>query len=196
MNWYADEHDGHDNPIAKVSVPKVPPNVLEPVRLDDLRAMRRTCPRRAFHGDRAKAILLALLDTGCRRVEFLALDVGDVNLRDVAVLIRHRKGNKPRVAFVGAKVRRAIVAYLRHRQMVQDADALWVAEDGTRLKATALRAMLQRRAGEAGVPVPSPHMFQRGFALNALRAGVALFAAHARTCRFDRHKAVSSANIR
>jgi integrase/recombinase XerD len=37
-----------------------------------------------------------------------------------------------------------------------------------------LRAILARRAKQAGVPTPSPHMFRRAFALGMLRDGADL----------------------
>jgi len=49
---------------------------------------------------------------------------------------------------------------------------LWVGISEERFTATALRSMLRRRAGRAGVPVPSPHDFRRAFALERWRAGV------------------------
>jgi site-specific recombinase XerD len=174
LNWYANENEGYQNPIAKVTAPKVPPKVLEPVSLNDLRAMLATCTRRTFYGDRDKAALLVLLDSGCRRAEFLGLDVGDVNIQTGSVMVRCGKGGKPRMAFIGAKTRGAVLAYLRHRRTAQDTDPLWISEDGARLAPSALRAMLQRRAKMAGVPPPAPHSFRRGFAINALRAGVDL----------------------
>ena len=175
FNWLATEYDLPANPTAKVRAPRVPRQVLEPVNLDHLRAMLAKCPRRTFHGDRDRAAMLFLLDSGCRRGEFLALDVGDVNLsseaRCGAVVIRHGKGGKWRTAFIGAKTRRAVARYLRHRPGVCGGDPLWAGKNGQRLTATALRAILGRRAKRAGVPAPSPHSFRRAFALLSLRAG-------------------------
>ena len=50
------------------------------VPLESLKAMLEICPRKTFTGCRDRAILLALLDTGCRVSEFLSLNVGDVDL--------------------------------------------------------------------------------------------------------------------
>jgi integrase/recombinase XerD len=83
----------------------------------------------------------------------------------------HGKGDKPRMTFVGPKTLKALVAYLRHRPEAADSDPLWLDERGHRLSATALRAILVRRAKLAGVPAPTPHQFRRAFALAALRNG-------------------------
>jgi integrase len=66
--------------------------------LSDLRAMLATCDRRTFIGDRDRALLLALLNTGCRVSEFIALNVQDVNTTAGAVIIRSGKGGKFRTA--------------------------------------------------------------------------------------------------
>ena len=65
--------------------------------------------------DRDKAIFYCLLDTGAWASEFLALNFQDVNLFTGAVQIRHGKGNKNWVVFLGAKSRRAHKAYLKTR---------------------------------------------------------------------------------
>jgi integrase/recombinase XerD len=88
LNWWTAETEPQNwkNPIAKVAAPKVPQQPLDPVNLDDLQAMLGTCKRRTYAGDRDKALLMFLLDTGCRRAEFCALTLADVDLRDGSVL--------------------------------------------------------------------------------------------------------------
>jgi site-specific recombinase XerD len=161
-NWYAVETDGWKNQASKVTAPRVPSVPLEPVDLDNLRAMLDTCEHKTFCGDRDRALLMFLLDSGCRRAEFCALDLGDLDMATGAVLVRHGKGDKQRTAFVGAETRRAMVAYLKHRHGLEGCAPLWVSERGERLSFTALRAILERRARLAGVPAPSPHDFRAG----------------------------------
>jgi site-specific recombinase XerD len=79
------------NPMLHLRPPKVPTTPLEPVALADLRSMLSACDRRSFFGERDRAILLALLDTGCRAAEFITLNVGDADLRSGAVLVRKGK---------------------------------------------------------------------------------------------------------
>jgi len=173
LNWWAEElePEGWRNPLAKVKAPRLDEPPLEPVSLDDLRQMLDTCQPRTFHGERDRALMLFLLDSGCRRSEVQALDVGDVNLANGSVLIVRGKGGKMRVAFVGAKTRRALVRYLRERRAVKDSDPLWVTTQGGRLGLSSLREVVRRRAARAGVPEPGLHAFRRGFAISALRSG-------------------------
>jgi len=168
--WLEYEIDS-TNPIARVRRPKVPAKTLPPLSLDVLTAMLDACSHKTFTGCRDRAILLALLHTGCRASEFVSLDVGDVDLASGAVWVREAKGGKSRVTFLGAKSRRELVRFLRRRQDVTPGVPLWVTVKGERLAYWGLRQIIRRRAEKAGVPVPSLHSFGRAFALYALRNG-------------------------
>jgi len=170
FRWWQAETEAKSNPVSKVRAPRVAEQQLEPTPLPDLKAMLATCQRRTFTGDRDRALLLCLLDTGCRAGELVALNIGDVDLHDGAVFVRGGKGGKSRTTFVGGKSRRELTRYLRQRQASPSAP-LWITVSGTRLTYAGLRHIVRRRAERAGVPVPSLHSFRRAFALYALRNG-------------------------
>ena len=173
LRWCWSEYElTKTNPITKLKAPRIPQQPLEPVPLADIKAMLATCPRRTFTGDRDRAILLALLDTGCRASEFLALDLSGGNLATGAVIIRRGKGGKWRTVFLGAKTRRDVIRYLRHRT---DDGPLWVTVRGRRLGYSGLRQIVRRRAEKAGVSIPSLHSFRRAFALLCLRSGADVY---------------------
>ena len=179
LYWWENETepDNWHNPIRKIKAPHMPQEPLDPVSLDDVRAMVNTCERGSFTGDRDKAILLGLLDTGARAGEFIALNLDDISQMTGEVLIRQGKGRKPRIVFLGAKSRKAMRAYLRHRPDVLRAPgvALWVTDEGERLSYWGLRDMFHRRSRLSGVKEPTIHSFRRAFALLMLRAGVDIF---------------------
>jgi len=162
------------NPLDKVRAPKVDVEPLAPVNLEHLQAMLATCDRSEM-GLRDKSILLALLDTGLRANEATALNVGDLDLNDGALMVRHSKSRKPRTVFVGKQARRALSAYLRARGNPQPDEPLWLAYATTgerrRLTYAGLRDMVRRRAKAADVPAPTLHSFRRAFALTMLRHG-------------------------
>ncbi len=167
IRWYSQEYD-LPNPRSKVPPPKVPQALLDPVELTTVRKMLQTCPH-TFHGERDKAILLFLLDTGVRRSELLALQKRDVDMTG-SVLVRQGKGGKARTVFLSAKTRKQLLKYLRYN----DTPYLWIDDASEPLSSSALQAILRRRAQQAHVPVPTPHMFRRAFALQSLRNGVDL----------------------
>lgn len=168
----------HD-PLRNVRTPKADLEPLQPVSLDVLNALLATCDKSEW-GLRDRALLLALLDTGCRAGEFLHLDIGDVNLNDGSLLVRKTKARRPRMVFLGRLARQALFRYLRARPEAGPSDPLWLARPvhdsmpPGRLTYSGLVSMLRRRAKAAGVPAPMPHSFRRAFALTMLRSGADL----------------------
>src|SRR5688572_1871243 len=143
------------NPMLKVKAPKVVLDPLEPISIQDVRALINTCQRGDFIGERDRALFLFLLDTG-------------------AVMIRYGKGGKTRMVFIGRKTRRAIRAYLRMRH--HSSPALFISKDEERLTYDGLRLLLERRAKRAKLSnKPKLRGFRRAFALNMLRSGVDIF---------------------
>jgi site-specific recombinase XerD len=162
------------NPIRKVKAPRLPVEPIEPISLEDVGDLLETCHHN-FSGARDKAMILGLLDTGARAKEFLNLNLEDIELATGSVLIRQGKGRKPRMVFLGRKAIRAFRAYFRFRH--DSNPALWVSIHGDRVTYDALRCLLRRRAGVAGLhDIPTPHDFRRAFALVMLRNGVDIFA--------------------
>ena len=178
LRWYETEvePEGWTNPMAKVKAPKVPLELLEPLHLDDLRAMLATCRSKCPADLRDRAVMLALLDAGLRAGELIALNAGDVDMRTGTVTVRHGKGNRFRFVFLGGKSRRALVSHLRMRDKVGDVEPLFATIDGGRLHYSSLRDIVRRRAARGDIyPAPTLHSFRRAFALACLRNGVDIY---------------------
>jgi len=178
LYWYEDETEpeGWTNPMRKVKAPKVPTKPLEPVPFENVARMVKACERGTFAGDRDAVILLCLLDTGARASEFLDINLADINQARGDILIRQGKGRKPRTVYIGKQSRRALRRYLKYRR--DNSPALWVTHPrfgSERMSYDGLRAVLTRRASDAGVVVPSLHDFRRSFALSMLRNGTDVF---------------------
>lgn len=173
LNWAWREYDLESaNPVTKVDAPKVSSELLDPLGMSDLRAMLATCDTKSYTDRRDRALLMALLDTGARASEFLSLNIGDVDLGDGSVMIRHGKGGKGRYVFLSDKTRLMLLRHLRERPPYSEISPLWATEEGARLSMGGLRGILRRRAERARVSVPGPHAFRRAFALLSLRQGI------------------------
>lgn len=174
LRWWGDEvePEGWRNPTERVKAPKVPNEPIEPVELDTVRAMMDNCGR-DFHGFRDKAIMLALLDTGARAGELLAMNLDDVDPITGEILIRRGKGSKSRMVYLGKQSRKALRAYLKHRS--DTSPAVWTSDTGERLSYSGLRSIIRRRSMKAGVDAPKLHDFRRFFALTMLRNGTDIF---------------------
>lgn len=173
LRFLVAEGDLAASPLANVKPPKTPHAMLDPVPLDVVSKMLKQCTGR--NGDRDAAIILTLLDSGLRAAELVALDVGDVDMASGRVVVKHGKGDKARVVFLGAKARKAILRMLKTRDAAPTSP-LWLTDDGERLGYWGLRQVLRRRAAAAGVPEPSAHDFRRAFALLSLRGGCDVYA--------------------
>jgi len=121
---------------------------------------------------RDRAILLAMVDTGLRAGELLALDVEDFDNAEGVFVVRHGKGGRARVAPLGQTARRAVRRWIRERQPA--GRALFTTTRGNRMNYWALRTMLGRLADRADVPRPKLHGIRRAFGIGMLRAGVDL----------------------
>jgi site-specific recombinase XerD len=138
------------NPIRRVKAPTLSIEPIDPVALQDVSALVEKCESN-FSGLRDKAMILGLLDTGSRAQEFLNLYLEDVELATGSVLIRHGKGRKPRMVFLGRKTIRSLRTYFRFRHDTNP--ALWGSIHGDRMTYDALRCLLRRRAQLAGLKV-------------------------------------------
>jgi site-specific recombinase XerD len=159
------------SPTRKVKAPRVELQPIEGAPLEDISALLATCNKAELIGARDAALLLALLDSGARVSEFLSVDLGDVDAGKI--LLRHTKGKRPREVYLSTRTRKALRVYLRMRH--DNHPALWITKDRDRLTYDGLRAILTRRAKQAGVTVPSPHDFRRAMAINYLRNGGDVF---------------------
>ncbi|MBV7328388.1 tyrosine-type recombinase/integrase [Chloroflexi bacterium TSY] len=173
LKWYENEFASEDwkNPLYKVKAPKRTEIIQEPIDLPDFQALLGTCDVGTFTGDRDRAMLLFLLDTGVRKKEFVDLLIRDVNLRTGDVLIRQGKGGKSRVVFAGARTRRALRNYLAHRDNPSKEESLWITRQGEGITYHGFRQAIRRRAIKANIKEPGIHEFRRAFAVNYLRNG-------------------------
>lgn len=166
-NWLAAEDLATAPSLRSLRKPRVPVKLVEPVTDD---AMRRLL---AAAGNRDRAILLLLLDTGLRVSEAAVLRLGD--LRPDGTLKVRGKGSKERIVPVGSTARQAIVRYLGERGPGQPDDALWLGRKGE-MSSRGLQHMVRRLKGRVGVTGRlSPHSLRHTFARSYLVNGGDVF---------------------
>jgi integrase/recombinase XerD len=176
LNWQVAESDfTGPHPLHKIENPKRPQDPLEPVPLAHVQAMLDACPPDTFRGDRDRALILFLLDTGVRHQELTNLCISHVDLETGRVLVRQGKGRKSRTVFCGQRTCQALTTYFVHRPALAPQQPLWSKEDGGKLSKSGIRQILRRRAADAHVPEPGVHAFRRAFAINLLRNGIDVF---------------------
>jgi integrase/recombinase XerD len=174
LNWWEWENEGeYRNPIKWVAPPKVLAEPLPGISLEDAKRMVDACLTDL--ADRDRAILLTLVDTGARRAELTALDMGDIDLASGEVMIRRGKGNKSRFVRLGEKCRKAVRRYLKGRKELTLSSPLFATDEEDRLTFPGLRQIIRRRAVDAGVKVPGLHDFRRCCAIAMYRNGVDIY---------------------
>lgn len=163
-----DDLAGLPQPQLQTSVPVV-------LTDDQVRALIATCDK-SFYGRRDEALVRFLVETMCRAGEALALDVGDVSLKDGVALVRHSKVRRARVIAFGPATARALDRYLRVRRSQSGADssAFWVGiRGGKRLTYGALYTTMRRRALRADPPFKlALHAFRSTGAVRFRQAGL------------------------
>ena len=171
LRWFAAEMGGeYDDPTGRIAVKAPKHRPLPGVPVEDIQRMVDACTGPLATRD--ATMLRVLLDTGLRSFEFVALNLGDVNLITGAVYVMRGKGDQERTVYMGQASRRAVRKYLKPRTHLNPAAPLWLTDEGARLSKRGLREVVERRAAQARVHCPGLHDFRRAFALNMHRAGV------------------------
>lgn len=172
--------------VRGISRPRWNPPAIEPLTRLEITALLAACDRlaqwstrtgkRASPGQRStslrdRAIILTLLDAGLRASELTALLIRDLDEKTGRIHIRHGKGDKARILYLGDASRRAIWKYLASRPGAPKSEPLFITRNGEALDTDNLRNMLERCAERAGVDDVHPHRFRHTFAITFLRNG-------------------------
>lgn len=149
-------------------------------------------------GARDAALLAVAYGGGLRRAELVALDVGDWRPADAEIRVRHGKGDKERVVYLGDDWADALEAWMERRGRQPGPLFAPVSKAGRvldrRLSASTVRQIFLARGAAAGVEAFSPHDLRRTMISHLLDAGedlatVQQVAGHANvqtTARYDR----------
>ncbi len=149
----------------KFDMPRLEKKRLPVLTVEQLQIIIKSC------NVRDRAIVLFMVDSGLRRAEVIRLNWGDVNIASGAVQVRQGKGKKDRTAVVGAKTRRALLAYRRMLKDVSDNASLFQTQAGARFVSNGLIQIFNRIKKRTGIYV-TPHALRRTFVVLSLRNGM------------------------
>ena len=176
FNWMVEQNAIDKSPLLKLKTPPIPKTVIKPITADQVQQLLLCCSK-YFRGQRDKAIISLLFDSGVRRLELVNIKLDDIDLKQGYIRIMG-KGAKERYVAIGKEAKRAIVDYLFMRN-----DALpWLfvshlKERRDKLTPDAITLMvnkLMKRAGITGVKL-GPHTLRHSFATASIRNGANLF---------------------
>lgn len=167
FSWLTAEGVLTRNVARDVPLVKLPPQPPKALTDDDL---ARILARLPAEDVRNRAIILFLVDTGCRVGGIVGLRVDDVDVTARVALVTE-KGTKARRVFFTERTAESIALYLLVRPAAES-DALFVSPLGREITANAIRQMLERVGKRAGVKGRvNPHAFRHAFARSFLKNG-------------------------
>lgn len=129
-------------------------------------------PVRQFHRDRNTAMIMGLVDVGCRIGELVSLKVEDYNSKERKVVFRKTKGKEQRLVPVSVEWAEAMSVWLRLRAKVmftvpkeQDEGWLFISDNGGVIDPLVFIKSLHRVTKWAGLPRLILHDLRR-FSIN------------------------------
>lgn len=160
--WCANEYT-MPNPMRTIKYPSKPEPKPKAASLEDIAAMYRAAEK-----TRDKAILVFLLDTGCRAAGLVGLRPDDVDLAEHRAIVTE-KGNKTRVVVFTSFTANLLAAWIAERE---SAETLFYGRSWEPLTPSGLYQLLRRLARRAGVQGRfNPHSLRHTFAREYIRAG-------------------------
>jgi len=171
--WLVREGYIHENPLAHIKPLKVPkqyPFVLSDAQV---KALLKAVDRQSWTGRRNWTLLLTFLDGMLRLSELVNLEVGDVSLSTRSIRVRHGKGDKERLIFMGKRLTRAMQDWLQVRSHYLGEDRLFITKARNPLTKRSVSRILKHLAAKAKIEGVrcSPHTLRHTSATLFIRYG-------------------------
>src|SRR5699024_10097956 len=168
FSWCVREDYLTENPMDKVTIPKLPKVLLTGLTTKEVVSMMDSFNNKKYLEVRNKAIIAMMADCGLRAMEIAGLKEDDVRETDIKVF---GKGNKERIVFISPALKKILIRYERLKRQyfknkIKYSDNYFLAYQGKALSTVAVYNLVveaSKRVGITGKRV-SPHMFRHYFA--------------------------------
>lgn len=130
--------------------------------------------RRSTTGVRNRAMLSVMWRSGLRSAEVCALQMGDIDMDEGTIHVRHGKGDESRRVDIHYRSRKFIGAWIgcRERMKVRS-ECFFCTRAGTEVRGQYLRRVFARAGRDANLDKRVyPHVFRHMFAVDLNRRGV------------------------
>ncbi len=162
------ERDSLIDQAPRVVMPRLEKRILSALTPDEVKRILS-----AAQGNRDKAIILTLLDTGLRASELCALTIADLDFDTGTLSVQLGKGQKGRIVPIGTRARKAVRRYLTERPQAKKTDPLFASQrTGKHLRLDGLVQVMDRLSERSGIAHCTAHTFRRTFAISCLRNGM------------------------
>src|SRR5690606_8418397 len=121
---------------------------------------------------RDRAMLELAYGAGLRASELVGVNVGDIDFRALALLVRG-KGNKERMTLFGEPCMHVLQKYMKEERVLPlRHDGLFTNRTGGRVTTRTFQTVVKRWCGAAGLPPDvTPHTLRHSFATHLLDGG-------------------------
>ncbi len=151
-----------------VKRPKFTKTVIEPFTSEELQTIIAIANKQSI---RTRAIIYTLADSGIRVSELCNALVGDYNQDSGRLHIRHGKGDKDRIIYLGNGSRKALWKMLALRKEHKGNEPLFATTAKTKLDRNNIRRLIHNIGLKANISKAHPHKFRHTFAVSFLRNG-------------------------
>ncbi len=163
FKWLYEERKINDNFFKRIKLPKIPPAVPKGVEQEDVIKLLQNCESNPG-GKRDRAIILFLLDTGCRVGGLCSLKTEDLDLVKMRGQILE-KGDRSRIVLFGRRTSKVLEEWLRARPFQENEYVFTSLAADRPVNPNLVIQMLRRRKDRAGVTGRvNPHAFRHAFA--------------------------------
>jgi len=182
-SWLVREGIIRRNPFFDLRLPKAPHKVIPTFSHDQLKTFFKVIPSRGPIGNRDRALVLLMLDTGLRLSEAIYLDIPNLDLTEGTIKVMG-KGAKERIIPIGSQVQQALWNYIqkyRPNPVMRRYDYVFLRQSGKPLDSNTVDVLIRKYGRQAGIQGVrcSPHTFRHTFAINYLRNGGDVFSLQA-----------------
>lgn len=165
FQWMQNEEIIEHNPCFAIKPIKCELKEKFPFSAVELDALRSAC-----RNNRERAIVEVLISTGMRASEITSVMLGDVDINQMTIHVKHGKGNKERLTYLTDVAKEYLLRYVQERP--ENGSAMFYSVKHTPITPHGLRDLLNRLGKRAGVDNVHPHRFRRTFATNLASRGM------------------------
>ena len=173
FNWCVKEEYLQENPMDKVTLPKVPKKLVEGFTPDEVQRMIDVWSNKDYLECRNKAIIAMMADCGLRSMEIRGLLTK--NVKDTTILV-HGKGNKDRVVFISPMLKKILIKYERLKKdyfkgKIMGSDKYFLSYQGYGLSHVGIYNLVKEAGKRAGVEDAHPHKFRHFYSVQSITSG-------------------------
>lgn len=176
-SWLYSEGYTGENRLKNLKLPKAVSKTIEPLTPQEIHKVIASINKESLTGERNRAVLVTLLDSGLRASEAAGITLNNLNLKDGYIKVMG-KGSKERTVPIGKFVQMTLWHYIekvRPKPTDSDYDKLFLSQGGKPITVNTIKLVFSRLAKSSGIKRLHAHLCRHTFAINYLLNGGEIF---------------------